>query len=157
MLHQHGRRHRRNDIGIAGLHLTALARIAAAVIWKMPADQPGGPLSCLWPVLYDDHYVPDHRGIPIWTVSLRDPSGVVLCPLYSGTAEAAWRDWNLLLPAGGGPFDDPGLRVLHQAHEANRVDEYGSRFTRGGRAIKIAVIESIRRFGDGDRKPEKMI
>ena len=32
MLHQHGRRHRRNDIGIASLRLTAFARIAAAVI-----------------------------------------------------------------------------------------------------------------------------
>ena len=32
MLHQHGGRHRRNDIGIAGLRLTAFARIAAAVI-----------------------------------------------------------------------------------------------------------------------------
>ena len=33
MLHQHGRRHCCNDIGIAGLRLTVLARIAAAVIF----------------------------------------------------------------------------------------------------------------------------
>ena len=75
-------------------------------LWPAAADLSGGALSGLRTMLYDDHYLPDHRGLPIWAVPLTHPPGTVLCSLHPDPAQATGGNGHLSLPASGGHFND---------------------------------------------------
>ena len=93
-------------------------------------------LPCFWSVLYDDHYLPDHRRFQNGSVPFHDPAGTLLCALHSGAAQVLWRDRDLRRTTRRRSVHDSGMRILRKTHEADGLRAYG-------RKSKQAVIQPI--------------
>lgn len=63
---------------------------------------------------------------PVWFVPVADPSGSVLCPVYSDAAALAGRQRHLFCPAGRGSADAAGLRAVCEINEKNSEPEYAA-------------------------------
>ena len=84
-------------------------------------DLPGGAVSRLRAVLYDDDHLPDHRRFASGTLPFDDQAGCLLHSFHLAASGKARCRGHLSFPAGRRPADLPGLRGLDPADETDGV------------------------------------
>lgn len=90
----------------------------------MASDFTGNSVPGVWPLLYDDHYVSDHRSFRIWSVPVAAPSGNSVYSLYSDAAWKVWGKRDLLFSARGRCADDHNLCIVCTEDEENCFRKY---------------------------------
>ena len=90
----------------------------------MAPDFPGGSLSFVWIVLYDDDNLSDDRSIKLRALSFYDQTGAVLHSVHSGFTKAVWRDRNLFCSAGCGCTYNSGMFVFDKIYEEDCFKKY---------------------------------